>query len=84
MTTITITDGISSSRAVYELRGDSLRMTASGGCRDALAASGCRLDESMGDDAIRESVWSAWAGDESGYDGDPHDNGLAVHVERSN
>jgi hypothetical protein len=71
--TITITDA--GGWVTYRLEGSMLEMTRANGCADALAASGCEIDESMDDDSIESAVYHAWT---EGYDGDPKANGLAV------
>ena len=78
MTTITISDVGCTAR--YTLDGDSLTMTDTGGCRDALADYGPPIDESMSDVDIAEWAEMAWC---EGYEGDPEANGLAVRVERN-
>ena len=63
----------------YELVGSNLRMTETGGCRDALLENGLMVLEGMTDNGLAEAVANAWI---IGYAGDPERNELTVHINR--
>lgn len=65
--------------AQYALVGSSLRMTETGGCRDALLENGVELNETMTDDEIAVQVIRGWL---QGYVGDPEQNELSLHLDR--